>query len=59
MEQRIICQKCKFYFVTWQPAKPHGCKAYGFKSKLLPSIVVKNSSGFSCSFFQLKNSQNK
>ncbi|RXK14358.1 uracil-DNA glycosylase [Halarcobacter mediterraneus] len=59
MEERIICQKCKFYFVTWQPAKPHGCKAYGFKSKMLPSIVVKNSSGFPCSFFQFKKPHNK
>lgn len=56
MEQRIICQKCKYYFVTWQPSKPHGCKAYGFKSKLIPSLVVKRSSGRDCSFFELKNS---
>ncbi|QDF28901.1 hypothetical protein [Halarcobacter anaerophilus] len=57
MEQRIICQKCKYYFVTWQPSKPHGCKAYGFKSKLIPSLVVKRSSGRDCSFFELKNSK--
>ena len=53
----IVCQKCKYYFVTWQPASPHGCKAYGFKSKQLPSIVVKQSSGMQCSFYQQK--QNK
>lgn len=57
MAQRIICQKCIYYFVTWQPAKPHGCKAYGFKSKQLPSVVVKNSSGYDCSFFQPKNTK--
>ncbi|WP_321315520.1 uracil-DNA glycosylase [Halarcobacter sp.] len=56
MEKRIVCQKCIYYFVTWQPTKPHGCKAYGFKSQLIPSVVVKNSSGSDCSFFQLKNS---
>ncbi len=54
MTQRIICQKCIYYFVTWQPSQPHGCKAYGFKSKHLPSLVVKRSSGIDCSFFQLK-----
>ncbi len=55
MNQRIICQKCKFYFVTWEPHQPHGCKAYQFKSKQVPSIVVKQSSGIDCSFYQLKN----
>ncbi len=54
MAQRIICQKCKFYYVTWEQSQPHGCKAYGFKSKIIPSRVVKNSSGVDCSFFQAK-----
>jgi hypothetical protein len=57
MTQRIICQKCKYYFVTWEPARPYGCKAYNFKSKLIPSMVVKNSSGIDCSFYQQKQSQ--
>jgi hypothetical protein len=55
MNTRIICQKCKFYFVTWQPNQPHGCKAYGFKSKQVPSIVVKQSSGIECGFYQQKS----
>ncbi|AXH12255.1 uracil-DNA glycosylase [Halarcobacter bivalviorum] len=55
MNERIVCQKCIHYFVTWQQGKPHGCKAYGFKSQIIPSIVVKNSSGFPCAFYQLKN----
>ncbi|MEJ5168934.1 MAG: uracil-DNA glycosylase [Arcobacteraceae bacterium] len=52
---RIVCQKCIHYFVTWEPAKPHGCKAYGFKSKLIPSMIVKQSSGYECSFYELKS----
>jgi len=55
MEQRIVCQRCKYYFVTWQSSKPHGCKAYGFKSKLIPSLVVKKSSGMPCVFFESRN----
>ncbi len=51
MEKKIICQKCTNYFVTWEAGKPHGCKAYGFKSKAIPSIVVKNSSGENCKLF--------
>jgi hypothetical protein len=54
MNQRIICQKCKYYFVTWEPNKPHGCKAYGFKSRQLPSVVVKQSSGLECSLYEPK-----
>jgi len=56
MNERIICQKCKYYFVTWEKNKPHGCKAYNFKSMQLPSIVVKQSSGSACKFY--KNKQN-
>jgi hypothetical protein len=55
MEKRIVCQKCIYYFVTWEPNNPHGCKAYGFKSKLIPSMTVKRSSGVDCNFFTLKN----
>ncbi len=57
IHERIICQKCKYYFVTWEKNKPHGCKAFNFKSKQLPSMAVKQSSGMSCSLFQLKFSQ--
>jgi len=54
MQKRIVCQRCINYFVTWEPNKPHGCKVYGFKSKTIPSVVVKNSSGDDCNFFQQK-----
>lgn len=54
MNDRIVCQKCKHYYVTWDKNKPHGCKAYGFKSKEVPSLVVKRSSGIECSFYQKK-----
>ncbi|WP_345980563.1 uracil-DNA glycosylase [Sulfurimonas sp. HSL3-2] len=52
--QRINCRRCAYYYVTWNAAQPHGCKAYGFKSKMIPSLVVKQSSGADCSFFTLK-----
>ena len=53
--KRINCRKCKYYFVTWQKDKPHGCKAYGFKSQQIPSMVVFQSSGTKCSLFTQKN----
>jgi len=51
---RINCKKCIYYFVTWKPDNPHGCKAYGFKSKQIPSLVVKASTGQPCQSYTLK-----
>lgn len=48
MEQRVNCMQCKHYFVTWDNNAPKGCKAFGFKSSTIPSIVVKRSSGEVC-----------
>lgn len=53
--KRINCRRCKHYFVTWQANKPHGCKAYGFKSENIPSLVVFQSSGIPCSLFEIKH----
>ncbi|QKF73343.1 hypothetical protein AFAEC_1178 [Aliarcobacter faecis] len=55
MEKRVICQKCIYYYVTWEAGRGHGCKAYGFKSGQIPSVVVKRSSGQDCKFYRLKN----
>ena len=54
MNDKIVCQKCKYYYVTWEPNKPHGCKAFGFKSRLLPSLVVRQSSNKTCHMYQEK-----
>ena len=54
MNKRIICQRCKYYYITWEKNKPHGCNAYSFKSQALPAIVVKQSSGSPCSFYTPK-----
>ncbi|MEA1920828.1 MAG: uracil-DNA glycosylase [Campylobacterota bacterium] len=53
--KRINCVRCAYYFVTWEPNQPHGCKAYGFKSKVMPSLAVKQSSGLPCQFFTPKH----
>jgi hypothetical protein len=54
MNEKIICQKCKYYFVTWEQHRPHGCKAFNFKSRQLPSAAVMQSSGISCTLYQPK-----
>lgn len=52
--KRINCRRCEHYFVTWKPKQPHGCKAYGFKSDYIPSLVVFQSSGTECTMFKEK-----
>ncbi len=54
MPNKIICQQCKHYYVTWDSASPHGCRAYGFKSKTICSIIVKQSSNMDCNLFMKK-----
>ncbi|MBN2782256.1 MAG: uracil-DNA glycosylase [Campylobacterales bacterium] len=53
--KKINCRRCVYFFVTWQPNNPYGCKAYGFKSKMIPSMVVFQSSGRDCEMFRAKN----
>jgi hypothetical protein len=55
---KIICQKCLYYYVTWKPNQPHGCKAYEFKSKDIPSNIVKKSSGKECQVYTPKKKNN-
>jgi len=50
----INCFDCKYFFITWDKAKPYGCKAFGFKSFLLPSKVVYQNSKKSCLAFTKK-----
>lgn len=52
--QKINCMKCAHYYVTWEPQHPRGCRAYGFKSRQMPSVVVKASSGSACLQFTPK-----
>jgi len=52
--KRINCRRCQSYYVTWENGKPHGCKAYGFKSAQIPSMVVFKSSGIECAQYREK-----
>lgn len=55
----IDCRKCRFYFVTWRKAFPHGCRAMGFKSLEFPSYLVKKVSGEECLMFEAKPARGK
>lgn len=46
------CSRCRFYFVTWDREAPHGCRAFGFKSRKRPSWEVYRTSGAHCKLFE-------
>jgi hypothetical protein len=45
------CRHCRHYYVTWDKAFPHGCRAMGFKGKTSPSVSVRQASGMDCQLF--------
>ena len=53
-EGRMNCQKCAYYFVTWDPSFPRGCRLYGFKSVLQPSAAVYDATGARCQNYDEK-----
>lgn len=55
---RIACMKCKHYNVTFDPSAPRGCKLYGFKSTVMPYVLVKQSTGHDCTSFEEKLKKN-
>ena len=54
----IFCRNCKFYYITWDPGKPHGCRAMNFKSRQPPNLVVRRNSGAECLRYTPKNDPN-
>ncbi|BEP27684.1 uracil-DNA glycosylase [Helicovermis profundi] len=48
---KINCNKCIYYYITWDKINPKGCKFFKFKSKQMPSIIVLKSSGNPCKAF--------
>jgi len=51
----MTCHKCFYYFVTWDPQLPHGCRIMGFKSRRAPAIEVRRTMhGKDCLLFKAK-----
>ncbi len=55
----VFCRNCKHYYVTWDKYFPYGCRALDFKSKTLPAIAVRASSGMPCLSFAPKEATPK
>lgn len=54
-KKRINCFKCIHFYITWDENNPRGCKYFGFKTRLLPSAAVFQSSGRRCQAFAEKD----
>ncbi len=53
-ETKIDCFSCLYFFITYDPQFPYGCRAARFKSRRMPSKEVFLSSGIDCQFFTRK-----
>lgn len=53
--ENIKCHGCYFFYVTYKPSRPYGCRAYGFISKKLPSKLVFETSGINCAYKRANN----
>jgi len=51
---QINCAKCKYFYVTWDPNFPRGCRMFGFKTKTMPSFTVLEAIGKPCTGYTIK-----
>jgi len=51
---RIDCFKCRHLVITWEADRPYACQGMGFKSRQIPSQVVRRESGAPCRLFSPK-----
>lgn len=49
-----LCRNCKYFQISWDASMPNGCRLYAIKSKQMPSVIVKQSSGVECLGFEVK-----
>jgi len=50
----INCFSCSHFHITHDVSFPYGCRAVGFKSRLMPSKEMLIHSGMECQFFAEK-----
>jgi hypothetical protein len=56
----IDCHTCIFYYVTWEPGFPHGCRGMGFKSRRYPIDEVRHiMKGKDCLLFTERKRANR
>jgi len=48
------CHQCQHFFITFDKTLPHGCRAFNFKTRELPCMVVEKNSAQECYAFEAK-----
>ena len=56
-KKTIECKNCVHFYITWDKHYPKGCKAMGFKSVEIPSIMVYKLSAVECLRFENKKAK--
>jgi hypothetical protein len=51
---RIVCNGCRHFYVTHDPALPWGCRSFGFRAAQLPNFLVRAATGTNCASFEQK-----
>ncbi|MBL6991294.1 MAG: hypothetical protein ISR65_16030 [Bacteriovoracaceae bacterium] len=59
MQDDVKCRDCVHFYITWDQANPMGCRLFKFKSKSIPSQVVKKESNQQCQAFKPKEGADK
>jgi len=44
----VNCRQCIYFKISWDKNRPYACKAFGFKTKTMPSVEVYNADGREC-----------
>jgi len=53
----LQCGKCKYYYITWDKRFPNGCRAYGIKTRYMPSAEVLKATGRGCLCYAARDGQ--
>ena len=53
---KVNCFHCSYFRITHNPEQPYACGAFGFRSKELPSLLVKKEDGKECLAFNKRTS---
>jgi hypothetical protein len=54
-QTEINCFTCRYFYITHDQNFPYGCKAVGFKSRLMPSKEMYVNSGIECQLYEEKD----
>ena len=53
------CSQCQYFYITFDPETPRGCRLYRFVTARIPSQVIQQQSGMKCMGFRPKASKSQ